>query len=441
MNEAADSPCSKAEGFLKTAWPAPLASDSEPQRRKKRIVRGMQWAVVLMVGAAVIGAIAANYRQLSSVQIGCLVLASVLYAAWNIHGMRDAISLLLWEQGAHPPLLRSPKLRSRHALHFTVQLALAASIYFLGDRGKASTVLWLILLPPIAHSVVLLRWPGIALVTLLSTLILMANVVHCLGWEQAPSAFLLFSFAALFTCIFTQLAVSSEKSRAEVQQLAGQLGEANLKLREYAVQMEELAATRERNRIAREIHDTLGHYLTVVNVQIAAARAVRDNDPECADKAMEKAQALTREGLQEIRRSVAALRATPLDNKSLPEALSQVLESHRAAGLDVSMAVLGNARVLSPQAELTLYRAGQEGLTNTRKHAQAGRAKLTLDYRSAERVCLIIDDNGVGAAPETALSGGFGLLGLRERAQLLGGCVRVRTALGAGFTLELEAPG
>lgn len=82
------------------------------------------------------------------------------------------------------------------------------------------------------YSVVLLRWPGIILVSLVSIAILLVNVVRCLGWEQVTPAFLLFGFAVLFTIIFSQLAVSSEKARAEVQRLAGQLSKANLKLRE-----------------------------------------------------------------------------------------------------------------------------------------------------------------------------------------------------------------
>ena len=215
----------------------------------------MQLAVISMVAISVCGAILTQLNLLTPLQICFLVLASIAYTIWNIHGMRDAISLLLWEHGAPPPLLRSPQLRFKHVRHFTVQLALAGAIYFLGDHGKATTLLWLILLPPIAHSVVLLRWPGIVMVTSLSMLIQLANVVRNLGWDQTPSAFLLFVFAAIFTCIFSQLAVSSEKARGEVQRLAGQLGEANLKLREYAVQAEELASSRERNRIAREIHD------------------------------------------------------------------------------------------------------------------------------------------------------------------------------------------
>jgi signal transduction histidine kinase len=178
-----------------------------------------------------------------------------------------------------------------------------------------------------------------------------------------------------------------------------------------------------------------------VNVQLEAARALSDRQPEAAWEAVAKAQTLTREGLGEIRRSVAALRTSPLDNQTLAGALRLLAEDSRAGGLDVVLRVLGSERPLTPPAALTLYRAGQEGLTNVRKHAQAGSAELELDFQRPNLVCLCVRDQGAGAAADPGTSGGFGLLGLRERAQLLGGAVRVQSAPGAGFTLKVEVPG
>ena len=96
----------------------------------------------------------------------------------------------------------------------------------------------------------------------------------------------------------------------------------------------------------------------------------------------------------------------------------------------------GAPRPLPPRAELTLYRAAQEALTNVRKHARASRADVTLDY-GADSARLVVRDNGVGAAD---VSGGFGLVGVRERVQLLDGSLRIHTAEGEGFTLEAEVP-
>lgn len=443
MNHAAGQPLSRTsvQDFLATVWPVTLPTDSEFQRRKKLAVRSGQLAMVVMVLAAVGATVAGQFHQLTSQQIAGLTVASLLYVGWSLRGMRDAVRLSLWERGAAPGSLESAGARWSSALYFAVQLGLAALMYYWGDQGRALPTLWLVLLPPVAHGVILLRWPGITLVSALSMAILLGSAVRWHGWDWVPIAALEFGFAVVFTLVFTLLAVSSEKARGEVQRLAGELTEANRKLREYAVQAEELAATRERNRLAREIHDTLGHYLTVVNVQIEAARALQERDLTRMRDALAKAQSLTQEGLREIRNSVAALRASPLDNKPLAEALRQVVDENRAAGLSVEMQVLGEPRSMSPQAELTLYRAGQEGLTNVRKHAQATTVRLALDYRDASRVCLGVSDNGAGAANTGGATSGFGLLGLRERAHLLGGEVRVRTAPGAGFVLEVEVPG
>jgi len=176
-------------------------------------------------------------------------------------------------------------------------------------------------------------------------------------------------------------------------------------------------------------------------VQLEAARALRERDPLGAQQALDKAQTLTQEGLRQIRSSVAALRSSPLDRRSLPEALRQVVEESRSAGLAAALEVRGQPRPLTPPAELTLYRAGQEGLTNARKHARARSVCLQLDFQSPAKVLLTVTDDGLGMANPGATPTGFGLLGLRERAQLLGGCVSVRTAPNHGFTLEVEVPG
>jgi signal transduction histidine kinase len=177
-----------------------------------------------------------------------------------------------------------------------------------------------------------------------------------------------------------------------------------------------------------------------VNVQIEAARAVHSLDAGRSRDALDKAQSLTQEGLKEIRRSVAALRASPLENKSLAAAIQQIVDDSRASGLSVEMETVGATRELSAAAELTLYRVAQEGLTNVRKHAAAAQAKLKLEFTDGKKVQLIVSDDGAGAR-NLEQSRGFGLLGLRERAQLLGGHVRTRTAPDAGFTLEVEVPG
>lgn len=215
------------------------------------------------------------------------------------------------------------------------------------------------------------------------------------------------------------------------------LDQTNHKLTEYATQVEELATVKERNRLAREIHDNLGHYLTAVNMQIEAALAVMESDRPRAKVSLTKAQTLTKEGLAEIRRSIAALRAAPTEDRPLHEAITLLVEENRAAGLDIHYQVEGSIRPCSAQVEMTLYRTAQEGLTNIRKHAQATHAELELNYRSDQRVSLKVQDNGEGKAVS---KGGFGLVGIEERVKLLGGSVKVDAIQGQGFTLQVEIP-
>jgi signal transduction histidine kinase len=173
-------------------------------------------------------------------------------------------------------------------------------------------------------------------------------------------------------------------------------------------------------------------------MQIQAARAVLDRDLPRAEQTLTKAQRVAQEALGDVRRSVGALRLGPVEHQPLLQVLAALTDDTRASGLAATLAVLGTPRVLGPQAEQAIVRAAQEGLTNVQKHATAGRARLTLDYQDPARVRLVVRDDGRGAE---STDGGFGLVGLRERVQLLGGCVGVVTAPGSGLTLTVEVPG
>lgn len=134
---------------------------------------------------------------------------------------------------------------------------------------------------------------------------------------------------------------------------------------------------------------------------------------------------------------MAALRAAPIKNKPLPTAIGDLVTECRViTGLEVQFDLLGAARSLNSQVELTLYRVAQEGLTNVRKHAQATRVEVALVYDNS-KVGLSIDDDGQGIG-ET--SNGYGLLGLRERVQLVGGTIDIRIAPDQGCRLEVEIP-
>jgi len=239
--------------------------------------------------------------------------------------------------------------------------------------------------------------------------------------------------ATLFGAVLAELLVREQRAR-------GELAEAHAQLRGYAAQAEQLATTQERNRLARDIHDGLGHHLTVVQMQLQAARAVLSSDTARTDALLAKAQGQAEEALAEVRRSVSALRE-PAVAGPLPEGLAGLAAESSAAGIPTALEVVGTARTLPAEAEEALYRTAQEGLTNVRKHAEATHAWLVLDYRDAVTVALEVRDDGRGAEPDAGAALGFGLLGLQERAARLVGRLTIDTAPGRGLTMRVEVPG
>ena len=252
---------------------------------------------------------------------------------------------------------------------------------------------------------------------------MMAVEVHYYG----TGSFIPFSIPLVpvfvFVAIFTRMGVREKAARLRAESLAAEV--------------ERLAVIQERNRLAREIHDSLGHFLTTIHVQLEAAQAIHARDPDSALAAVAKAQGLARDALVEVRRSVSTLQA---DRAPAPLAASlrDLASTTDGWGATVSLEVLGEVRGAAPEAEHALFRAAQEGLTNVRKHAHARTARVTLDYRQPDwRIGLQVADDGDGAV---AGSAGHGLVGLRDRIGALGGRVVAENGPGAGFRLQVEIP-
>jgi len=161
-----------------------------------------------------------------------------------------------------------------------------------------------------------------------------------------------------------------------------------------------------------------------------------ESDPARALDAMDKAQELTQKGLARVRESVAALRESPVSNRPLGAAIASLVKEAQSSGLVAEFNLTGEPQDLENKVALALYRAAQEGLTNVCRHARASRVDVLLEYQPAE-VRLEVRDNGVGAAEA---NGGFGLLGIRERMQLLGGKLEIDTGVGQGFRLAASVP-
>ena len=178
------------------------------------------------------------------------------------------------------------------------------------------------------------------------------------------------------------------------------------------------AALNERARIAREIHDVLAHTLAALAVQLESAKVMLEHDGSTPDAlaAVERSHRLAREGLDEVSRAVSALRGDMIPGPAQLRELVNDFES--ATGVESDFQVEGEARPLSPEAQLTVYRAAQEALTNVRRHADASRVEVVLRYQTGGTELQVVD---VGAARPAVANGGFGLVGMRERAEILGG--------------------
>lgn len=203
----------------------------------------------------------------------------------------------------------------------------------------------------------------------------------------------------------------------------------------------ELGAVKERNRLAREIHDTLAQGLTAISMQLETADLLLDSGHvDRSRQAVQQALRLARANLEEARRSVLDLRAAPLDGRSLPEALAALLREYQTRWhLRTTLEVIGANRPLPARVEAGLYRIAQESLTNVVRHAQAQAVAVKLSL-TPDRVVLSLEDDGIGFDPAQTPAKGYGLIGLNERAHLLGGALRLRSAPGAGTRVEVELP-
>jgi signal transduction histidine kinase len=308
----------------------------------------------------------------------------------------------------------------RHMMPMLVAVLFAISLAALWiTRGGVM----LMVMPIIGFAVIYgsIRW-GIVI----TTLVLVTNVLMAIdaGADavQTYSSSTGFIPGAVFAILIGKLIVHEREMREQI--------------RHYAVSVEELATTRERNRIARDIHDSVGHYLTVVNVQIEAARAMLARDTAATNECLTRAQELARQGLGDLRRSVTMLRDGNTQNRPFGIALASLVDDCRAQGLETSLAIEGTPQPLTPAVEYTLFRTAQEALTNVTKHAQATKAQVTLRYGERD-VSLAVVDDGIGAM---TTGGGFGIIGLRERATLVNGTLSTKTSVGHGFTIEVRVP-
>lgn len=205
---------------------------------------------------------------------------------------------------------------------------------------------------------------------------------------------------------------------------------------------EQLGALQERNRLAREIHDTLAQGLAAITLHLDTAEAQMESggNPKIARQSVSQALALARANLDEARRSVLDLRAATLEGRRLADALEALTDEVRGtAKIEVAFHVTGRSYPLPLRIETGLYRIAQEAIANVVQHADAHEVALELVV-TPEQVQLTISDDGHGFDPQNIPAGRYGLVGLNERAKLLGGNLRLESGMGMGTRVEVIVP-
>ncbi len=279
-----------------------------------------------------------------------------------------------------------------------------------------------------------------------------ANIVNdSLWWGWLALSAIVTVLAGAFS-YFAEMA----DRRNDKQKLAlTELHEANVKLEEaleenaglhaqLLVQAREAGVLDERQRMAREIHDTLAQGLAGILTQLQAAEQTMD-EPTTLRRHVTNAMNLARESLTEARRTVHAVEPAMLAEARLPDAISDVVRRWAEVNrIDAVLTTTGDPRAMHPDVEVTLLRAAQEALANVAKHAKASRVGLTLSYME-DLVTLDVRDDGVGFDPNVkrtngSSNGGFGLTGMRQRVQRLAGRLEIESEPGGGTAISASVP-
>jgi signal transduction histidine kinase len=301
----------------------------------------------------------------------------------------------------------------------------------------------------------LLPWPlelgGVAAVAVV------AGTAQASGVSKATAVGLLIYLAVVAAnvipmCLLSWLGWNGDKHTHQREQALAEVREANGRLEaalaenaalheRLLAQAREAGVQDERQRLAREIHDTLAQGLTGIVAQLQAAQDAGD-DPAAWRRHFAAATGLARESLSEARRSMDALRPEPLETARLSEALADVAARWSSLhGIPVWVTTTGTARPMPPETEVALLRTAQEALANVAKHAGAGRVGLTLSYLDHE-VALDVRDDGKGfpARPVGGTGGGFGLVAMRQRIEHLSGTLQVESEPGVGTGISACVP-
>jgi signal transduction histidine kinase len=261
-----------------------------------------------------------------------------------------------------------------------------------------------------------------------------------LGTPDALSWWNLLQFSVARIVIFLAIGYLISRMVEAQRQQRSALARANQQLRQYATTLEQLTVSRERNRMAHELHDTMAHTMSGMILQLEGVHLMWDTDNTRARLSLDEAIGTARQGLNETRRALKALRARPVEEMGIVEAIRHLaMASAKRSNFTLDLHVPAQPLLLAPVLEQTVYRIAQEALTNIERHAQATAISLELSAEHGQ-LRLMVRDNGCGFALEAAeKSDRLGLRGMRERADLVDGQLKVESSPGQGTMLEFQA--
>jgi signal transduction histidine kinase len=309
-----------------------------------------------------------------------------------------------------------------------------------------STIYIVLMITAQTHSSLPLR-PALAFTTLLAGSWLTVLILLGAGPEVMASIVGGLMIGLTFTITLSQVLYRYSEQTERANHLLDQLQAANAELVAARQREKEMAITEERVRVARDLHDGLGHHLTALSIQLQAVEKLVKTQPDMAAEAAHNARSAVQAALKEVRQSVASLREAPADIQDLPQAIARLVQdAANHTGLQTHFEQQGEAPDISTAAAMTLFRAAQESLTNVQKHAsEATRIDVQLVFQAGS-IRLSIQDDGShpdACLPEDTPLGtgrGFGLAGLRERVHLLGGTLECGPAPQGGFRVALTIP-
>jgi len=397
-------------------------------RKRTEGRRQMQWISYTMIFTVLVLFILEHPLSSTDWQFFATVLILAALLVLNI----------LWDQ-AHDPLHASRHYRLFAWVYNLVTDALVLTAIAL--TGRFETV-FLIFMQISQFATLVGVWPG----GVINSALNLAAILLILWSIGAPRGDLItagaeIAIGMIFVMVFVFLEERAFKQTERAERLLRDLQAATLELKAAHEKEKELAIAEERMRMARDIHDGLGHHLTVLSIQLQAADKLVERNPQAAAEAIRLSRAETQAALDEVRQSVGVMRQPPANRQPLPGLLADLVgEFAEHTGLEAHFEPVGAPLELAPFAQHTLFRAVQESLTNVQKHArQVHQILVRLEYAPRE-VHLLVRDDGQALQADAAASGGYGLQGLRERLDQLGGQLCCGPAAQGGFEVDVRIP-